>query len=453
MSSVTLTPKWKGYKACPTSGDTASAWTEGTLRAGVQNGMRYISAAAFTIPQPFLQAAGNITSASITLIRDAAWGEDTKAVQLFPISTQDISGKETEKESLARGFIGARKEYTTAAGMTVLPIAGATLAKMQEGTFGGFILMTQDEGGYSQFTSTIKLTVITESYTDTPIWTRDIGAGDIISDAKRWHTEDVDELIFYTNLRAKKDGLTEITWPSEKRGLFACWGESMKLMQDKVNECLTEEKAETKSFTAVAAGDYPKALVVNELRLALEDKTSGFAAGGAYHAYYKKGASTQTWKTGDVIGGGKKVTTCQTVQVIKKRYDGDIFIGEYTTTEKVWTTTYYYYAGFWAFSNIAALEGGTYQNVTLHIKKLSGENTFKLYGTTEPDTAKTVDELFTAATDAAGYIELTMADGEERDVALPDTMVEALRAGTIKGFGLKPGGTKSTTLSAAATLY
>ena len=226
----------------------------------------------------------------------------------------------------------------------------------------------------------------------------------------------------------------------------------MKLMQDKVNECLTEEKAETKSFTAANTGDYPKALVVNELRLALED-TDGYAASGAYYAYYKKGASTQAWKTGDVKGGGKAVSTYHTEEVITP-YETETGRIIYSRTyKKVWTTTTYYYAGFWKFSNIAGIQNTQPQNVTLHLKKLSGENTFKLYGTTEPDTSKTVDEIFTAAADAAGYIELTMADGEERDAALPDTMVEALRAGTIKGFGLKPGGTKNTTLSAAATLY
>lgn len=444
MATYRFSAQWTGYKACPASGDTASTWTEGALRAGVQSGMRYIGAVLFQLRN----VVGDITSASITLTRDAAWGEGVKAVQLFPIPSQDISGTETEAESLARGAIGARKEYTTAAGETVLPIAGATLAKMQAGTFAGFILMTQNEGGYSQFTDAITLTVTTESYTDTPIWAREIGAGDIISDSKRWHTEDIDELIFYTNLRAKKDGLAEITWPSEKRGLFKYWGECMALLQNKVNACLTEEKATVKTFTAVAAGDYPKAIVVNELRLALEDKASGYAAGGAYYAYYKKGASKQTWKTGDVTGGGKKVSTWH--------YEyKEVIVGGtcYEKIEKVWETAYYYYAGFWTFSNIAALKGGEYQNVTLHIKKLSGENTFKLYGTTEPDTVKTVDEIFTADTDAAGYVELTMADGEERDIVLPDTMVEALRSGTIKGFGLKPGGTKSTTLSAAATLF
>lgn len=448
MANITLTPAWTGYKSRPTGRDAAGAWTQGTLRAGVLNGQKYISAVLFTFPSDF-PGVQRVTSAGLALVRDGAWGTDTRAVQLFPIPMQGISGTETEEESLARGAVGARKEYTTGAGENALNIAGAALGRMQAGTCRGFLLMTEDGGSYSQFTDAVTLTVTIMSYTDAPVWTRGIGAGDVISDARRWHTEDVDELIYYLNTRQKADGLDTFTWPEAKRGLFAGWGECMSEMQTKLNECLTAEGLEARTFTAVAAGDYPKAIIINELRLTLEN-SGGYAAKGARYAYYKKGAGSQSWKDGDVVGGGKKVSEWH------YEYEEYVVGGtSYEKIKKVWTTTYYYYAGYWIFQNITSLRGKALTGVTVRIRKISGENTFKLYGTAlaEPDTGKKVTEIFTDASDAAGYVEVTMADGEERDVALPDTMVAALQAGTIQGLGLKPGGTVNTKLSAAATLY
>ena len=110
-----------------------------------------------------------------------------------------------------------------------------------------------------------------------PTWRRSIAAGDIIWNAANSHIYDLNELTTVLNARRALYGLSAVSISNYIHGEYAYykdWQTMIQILRTGMEECRTLE-GRTWSWTSLAAGAWPTAAAINELRQYLEDEPGG----------------------------------------------------------------------------------------------------------------------------------------------------------------------------------
>ena len=439
MADYILQAMKTAYHEAPALNDCATSWAEGQARKGTLEKARYIGLLLFSYSDIQTKiGASRLPRARITLKRNTDYGGDNVSVTLAPTRLDAIpSDPMTRESALALAQRGAGKKITlNGTAENVFDLPGYTLEGLKNGTINGFMLIPEGESDtrFVRIADGAKLTLTVDAAFYAPTWTREIGQGDIISDARHSHIADLKELLYLINVRRLSDSLTAASFGTLENGLYKDWAGVIGVLQTAVNEFLTKEGKSTITFTT--PGAWPSAQCVNEIRNAMQktDKRFIYYASAARYAEVVKGTSENNaiaWKT----GGPRVGSYYKLVEIGDSPDDGSFIYGK----------QYMQCYGFWVLEKagqIAAdLSGKTIKSAyfTLGRGAEGADETEVILSCHAKETAPdsmSVNDVFNTN---AGTVTKNTGKNSAADISLSETMTAGILAGTVKGFGVRQG--------------
>lgn len=429
------------------SGSQSANWEDG-IRKGKNTASVFIFDGVTSV-NPY-------TSGTLKLTITEDYGETYTRIKLYPVMLDELPSDDmTMAQVMDLAQIKLGKRFALVKGDNTLNLPGYWLMLFANGEADGF-LMTKadtDDADEAIFDANAELTLTVANGYERPYWMRDVDTGDVISDRTHTHIADFAELEYYLNIRCGVDSVQQITWTDVDYhdGLYAEWYRYVEKLQDKTTECLTAE-TKTFTFTEPTAGMHPKALLINELRQALETDAQQDSEQGAGNTFYidrssYSASSNYKYASGTPKGGYFYELVKVHVDYIVNP-DGSIInnAGGSWITEKEWHNR----VGLIPM-DLTEYAGHVIQDAILHIKRTTGNDTFKIYAmkaTYAAGNSKSVNTMF--GTSPVVVATVNMGSGSEADVELNDTCKQMMHDGTIKGFGLIRG--NNVVLSSKITL-
>ena len=284
--------------AVPRAGG-AAAIRSGKPRKGLSGSEECVGVISFPAATIANDLSGQqLRAARLTIHRDTAYGTASRAAGIAPCGALDLSRQYTHDELLNAGKRGMVLPVTVSGGDTVIELPGAMLRELKQGWCSSFMIYTIPDGDENlvALTGSAELELITGDEWVTPVWTRPIHQGDLVSWPDRSHISTLYELEYYLNLRAALNDVagTDISQPVYDIGAFATWRSIILYMREAMQRILTKE-GRTIPWNTLEDGCMPNALAVNQLREYLEsepwsatcDYTLSDGADGDFRRGYK----------------------------------------------------------------------------------------------------------------------------------------------------------------------
>ena len=460
MSTSTFNSRSAYYHQAPVQGSAETNWATGGPRKGIRDGQQELGLVMFD--KAAIQAAiGSdiIAEAKLTLVRDAAYGTDTVDITIAPMWNNPTVSAMTHEQcmNLAQRTVHCTTTVTGASSVIRLP--GYWLAAMVNSGIDGILIYQEPGEGTSinaRFTDTATLelkhwnSLSVDKEWASPVWMRTIGTGDVISSDTRSFIADMQEMLYYVNVRRAIAGLSEKEFSGSNE--YSYWPTMAGILQDGINGIYTAEGKTAVSWISIgnpALPDspsniiLPNAGVINQIRNALETPVSGGGSTDTTEVPLYGWTiinKTSTWSNNDY---NKKETWSQAAP--KCGYDY-----EYTMVGGEKVKQYNYRFCFWILSGLLA--GKTYNTLKLRLTKNSGDNgNIQLLGVTinaMPSVKMSANEVMNVNN---VYATIPFSAGETKEITLGSDVVQALKDGTIYGIGLSKDSARSN-FSASATL-
>lgn len=455
MSTSTFNSRAAYYHQAPVQGSAEMNWATGGPRKGIRDGQQELGLVMFD--KAAIQAAigsDYIAEAKLTLVRDATYGTDTVDITIAPLWNNPTVGPMTHEQCMDLAQRNIHCTTTVTGASSVIRLPGYWLAMMVNSGIDGILIYQEAGEGTSinaRFTDTATLEITYGSgLWATPVWMRTIGAGDVISSELRSFSADMQEMLYYVNVRRAIASLSEKEFSSSND--YSYWPTMASILQDGIDDIYTAESKT--AVTWISIGDpsepdspsniiLPNAGVINQIRNALEAPVSGGGSTDTTEVPVYGWTiinKTSTWSNNDY---SKKETWSQAAP--KCGYDY-----EYVTVDGEKVKQYNYRFCFWILSGLLA--GKTYNTLKLRLTKNSGDNgNIQLLGViinTMPSVKMSANEVMNVSN---VYATIPFSAGETKEITLGSDVVQALKDGTIYGIGLSKDSARSN-FSASATL-
>lgn len=412
-------------------------WTRGAARKGNRDGKTNLSAVLFPLSEITAAVNGkHLIGAELVFRRDAAYGTAAVGVCAAPAQIDTIGEVYMSRDQcLALAVRNLHKCHTVSGDTAVFSIPGATLREMAAGNVNAFLLYQESDGtgAYLRMSDTARLLMYVAADGDrtawmTPVWTRTVSAGDVISDAVRSHVADLNEILWYVNIRRRLNGLTEL--PDMEFGAFADWADQIGALQAGEDGFLEAEgrlqPGDHYDWIEPDAEDMPQAAAVEQLKTVLRggDETQansrGFTAMQILYSLTENYDTTRqmTWETPETVKAGK----------LRSQRTGYTPDGARTVT--LWET----YACGWLFG--AVPEEATVGDVEIAVKASDVQQPrITLYGLIAADVPGTA--AYQAVFGGTVIGEGDCPVGEATRIRLTAQGLNAIRAGTLTGAGIR----------------
>ncbi len=261
--------------AVPRAGG-AAAIRSGKPRKGLSGSEECVGVISFPAATIANDLSGQtLRAARLTIHRDTNYGTASRAAGIAPCGALDLSQQYTHEQLLNAGKRGMVLPVTVSGGDTIIELPGAMLRELKQGRCCNFLIYTIPDGDEHLvvLTGSAELELITGDEWVTPVWTRPIHQGDLVSWPDRSHIATLYELEYYLNLRAALNGVagTDISQPVYDIGAFATWRSIILYMREAMQRILTKE-GRTIPWNTLEDGCMPNALAVNQLREYLESE-------------------------------------------------------------------------------------------------------------------------------------------------------------------------------------
>ena len=439
------------YHQTPVGGSSATAWINAGPRKGTTGVYKEIGYILFdkTVLASTINGA-NLPAAKLVLNRDTAYGTGTVDICIAPAFTTDPpQGEMTYEACMANMTMRHAHHLTTVTGSTCsIDLPGYFLSLLRWNTICGFIVYQEDGEGTSdiaRFTMYGKLELTLGATYETPVWTRPIGAGDVICNEKCSHVADLWEILHYVCHRESAE-LTPIEPWTDFEGIdigaFEDWAAAVRRLQGAIDTIYTAEGKDAITWLTATDGMMPNAAIINQLRNALEASMSSGSESLEVSIYGRATlALDHSWTNGD---NDDDVTWAKAGPHCGYNWEW-VHVGGNLKQKQ-----YNYRFGFWVLSNLIA--GKTISSLKLRITKTGGNNgNVKLYGVkinSQPSAQMSVSDVIDTDVECASF---TMNVGETKTITLSDTVKNLLVNGDIYGVGFYKDGELGT-FSASATL-
>ena len=391
MSTATINATSAYYHLTPVGNDARTQWFSGGPRKGISNNQREIGMIIFSMSEIY-SAVHNYTvpSAKLVLNRDTAYGSGTVDISIVPISTEAAPQANTYAEAMSRAQRRFHYTTTVSGDTSEIDIPGYWIAMMQAEQFAGVIIYKEiGEGTESEarFTATASLKITQGATWHDPVWMREIGQGDIISDETHSLKGDMAELMHYINVRLTVDELSGIDFSGLTNGLYKDWPAVVTRMQAAISNGAATSIYGKEGKTAIVwktVGSIssphsdnniilPNADIMNQLRNALEapisnhDTTETLAVTQYARTYFEHYDSDFTVNLNEL-----------TTWSAKGPWSGMLY--EYVMDNGQKKKKYVRRFGFWLLNNITA--GKTVNKAKIRLTRTegaSGVQTINLY--------------------------------------------------------------------------
>lgn len=439
------------YHQTPVGGNSATSWINAGPRKGTTGINKEIGYILFDKNQLASTINGaNLPAARLVLNRDTAYGTGTVDVCIAPAWTKDPPQGEMTYDACMSEMTMRNAHYqTTVTGAVCsIDLPGYFLLLLRWNTICGFIIYQEEGEGteaLARFTMYGKLELTLGGTFETPVWTRPIGTGDVISDVKCSHTSDLWEILHYVCHRESAQATPITPWTDFNNidiGLFADWAKAVRRLQSAIDVIYTAEGKTAITWLSATDGDTPNAAVINQLRNALEAPMSG--ASESLDASIYGRASLELLRTWTNSDNSTKLTWSKAGPYCGYNWEW-VHVGGNLKQKQ-----YNYRFGFWVLSNLIA--GKTISSLKLRITKTGGDNgNVKLYGVkinSQPSAKMSVSEVIDTGVECASF---DMNVGETKTITLSETVKNMLVNGDIYGVGFYKDGELGI-FSASATL-
>jgi len=262
------------YHQSPLQGSASTPWISGGPRKGISNGQREIGLVLFSRME--IAAAledGHLPSASLILNRNTAYGTGAVDICIAPVMIDAAPGKMTYDQCLDMAQRGWHY-WTSVSGETSrIQLPGAWLHKLLTDPFGGLMIYQEAGEGTSasaKFTETAQLELKTSASYEAPVWRRNIGAGDEVSNAAQSHQADLWELLHYVNVREAADNLTLTDFTGLEIGLYKDWPGAINRLRVGIAAIYSAESKDPITWIVMTSDDLPNAAIINQLRTSME---------------------------------------------------------------------------------------------------------------------------------------------------------------------------------------
>lgn len=434
METKTVTSSAIWYHVSTWSGDSASRWAVGAARKGNYDGRTNISVIQFKASD-IADAidGGRLTGASLVLRRDATYGTAAMDICLAPanIGSSLADKYMSRNQALELAVRTMHKRYTIQGESAVFPIPGAMLREIKAGSVNAFVLYQETDGtdSYCRLSVNANLNLDVGEGWGTPVWTRTISKGDVISGKIYSHVADLREIEYYINLRREYNSLQDMAdiGTNLDVGAFEDWAGVILALQAGADGFLTAEER-TVEWIEPEAGQMPSAEIIEQLKASVagEDEGRNQAAGfTASQTSSRQGTNfstgaLMTWEQTDPVRAG----------VIKQSmivYDSE--------GKKRTVTTWDAYVCGWIFEQ---LTGRTITAATLEVTVKDAEDAqphLSVYGI-KVGTVPTSD-AYANVFHGEMIGEADANVGEATRISLTSRGLQLLNAGTIYGLGLR----------------
>ncbi len=432
MAAYTLAPKRCLLLKTPQDGG-AAVLKEGAA-VGARAGECYACLLLFDANSLARYAAeGLFTAAHLVLGRDAA----AVAARMIPGRLDALPEDAVTLAQLKALMLPGWGQDCALSGENAL--CGAILSGMHGGAVNALLLAPAGlgAGGFTRIEKAeLRLTV--GGGMQAPVWRRSVSAGDVVSGAENSHQADLEELRHYVNARRMEVSLPFMTWGALQNGLFAHWADMILRLRAHLNEALEKAGRPLPAYSALAAGDYPQAAKIGELRRAIEEQPDAKTC-LIWESAFASALSLEThpgWKIDETVrySWNARSPLCGTYYEYVRQEDGS------------YRQMKYFQLGYWVLQNAAgiagALQGKTVTGARLLLTRRAVNNRDNkahqalVYGVTlaqRPQGVMSVGDIYTATVCAADTLEA----GQSKELVLTDAAIKALQNGQIKGFGVR----------------
>lgn len=429
MAEKTVNSSSIWYHISSASGDSAARWTKGAARKGTQEGKKNLSVILFD-QAAIGTAIGNdaLVSAELILRRDTAYGEDAVTLSVAPAQISSILEEYVSRtQALEMAMRPLHRNYTIEGETVTLPIPGGMLREIKSGNVNAFVLyQEQDAGdGYCKMSTDAVLKMMVGNETIRHVWTRDIGAGDVISSDIYSHINDLRELEYYINLHRtlQTPALDPIDiGGTETVGSFAEWADVIGELQTGAAGYMSEAPA----WTEPTEGEMPRADLIKELRGAMDGTASGVLTASAFSAMQTTSTGTGSFsKTRQMTWGDSGAPA--KAGMYKRSMQAQGAPGA--------VTVYDMYSTGWIFA-IGETPGANGAEFGLTVKKsASAKPRVALYGikvSAQPESAS-----YSVVFDDTKIGEADCAVGSQTIITLNAAGISKINDGSIHGIGIR----------------
>lgn len=284
---------------------SAARWAQGAARKGLYDGKQSLSIVAFDA-EAIATAIGEhpLPQAQLILRRDSAYGDSEVTVSVAPLRMTDMpAGYMTRRQCMDLARREIHRCVPTSGTTALIDLPGSMLRALKAGEVNAFLIYQEDDGSdsYCRLSTSAILRIYADEDWHTPVWTRTVSTGDVISSPIISHIAELKELEYYINLRLHHDGDTahdvDITSGNDV-GAYADWPGVIAALQAGVDQYKDDEAQEQvgNKWLRPVAGEMPRAEIVEQLHAIVrgDDRTRLESAAG-FTGVQRHNKSEQTW--------------------------------------------------------------------------------------------------------------------------------------------------------------
>ncbi len=269
-TDVNSTGVW--YHLSRADRDSAARWAQGAARKGVYDAKRSLSIIAFSAEE-IAEAIGDspLPQAQLILRRDAAYGEAEVTVSVAPLRISEMpTGYMTYSQCMELARREIHRCISTSGTTALLDLPGSMLRALKNGEVNAFMIYQEEDGAssYARFSTSAALRIYADTDWHTPVWTRAVSAGDVISSKIFSHVAELREIEYYINVRLTHDSLPEMDDIGDgiDLGAYSDWHTVIARLRAGVDTYKAEESQDPVEWIPLTAGALPKAEAVEQLR-------------------------------------------------------------------------------------------------------------------------------------------------------------------------------------------